>query len=654
MVYRYKTKGTCSSEIELELKRENGSDIIERAKFVGGCAGNTQGISKLVAGMEAKDAIEKLEGILCGRKGTSCPDQLAIALGQAAALMDREEKPDYLKNYEKWMGYRGLDAKTKADLAEIGGDEKKIKEWFLAPLEFGTGGLRGLMRPGTNSMNVYVVKHVTQAIAGLIKSKGKEYEDKGAVIAYDSRNNSELFAKEAAKTLAANGIKTYIFDGIRPTPELSFAIRHLGCAAGINITASHNPKQYNGYKAYWEDGGQFPPDHAETVLAAINETDIFSGVLSSHYGEMMKQGRIVSIGEEFDREYLSNVLARSARPEAIRKAPEFKVAYTPLHGAGYKMVPEALRQMGLKNLVAVEGQMIPDGEFPKLEKPNPEDPEVFELGIETAKKENCSLVIATDPDCDRLGVAAETNGEFGTLTGNQIGALLLDYIIAAKKEDGSLKPTDCVVTTIVSTELASKICGKNGVKIEKVLTGFKFIAEKIKEFEQSGDATFLFGFEESYGYLAGTYARDKDAVSASALTVEMAAYYSKKGMTLFDALGKLYEDYGYCSETTQNIKINGIDWAEKMRNAMDKLRKNPPAELGGCKISGIIDYSDDNKPTGLPKSDVLCFVLDNGKVFVRPSGTEAKIKIYYLLSAKDENSAAGQRQKLQSAMEKLL
>ena len=660
MVYHYKTKGTCSSAIEVEIKREDGVDIIERAQFAGGCGGNTQAVSELVAGMKISDAVKKLGGILCGRKGTSCPDQLSIALKQAAELMDRETStPDYMKNYEKWMGYQGLDPKTKAELAEIGGDEEKIRDCFLAPLEFGTGGLRGIMRPGINSMNIYVVKQATQAISNLIKSKGREYMDKGAVIAYDSRNNSELFAKEAAKTLAANGIKVYIFDDVRPTPELSFAIRHLGCAAGINITASHNPKQYNGYKAYWEDGGQFPPDHARTVLDAINETDIFTGVLTSHYGEMIKQGKINIIGELLDREYLRNVISRSARPDAIEKAG-FKVVYTPLHGAGYRLVPEALAQMGQKNLLTVKEQMTPDGDFPTVEYPNPECPppgraDALELGIALAKAENCALVIATDPDCDRLGVAAKKTGreEFERFTGNQVGALLLDYIITAKKENGTLKSSDCAITTIVSTELASKICAQNGVKLIKVLTGFKFIAEKIKEFEENGEFSFLFGFEESYGYLAGSYTRDKDAVSASALVVEMAAWYSQKNMTLFDALETLYEKYGYCREEARDIEFGEFGGAEKMRDVMDRLRKNPPDEIGGYEISEIIDYNGETRPTALPKSDVLYFVLKNGsKVIIRPSGTEPKIKIYYLLSADSEASADEMAKKLRTAMEK--
>ena len=667
MIYNYRTKGTCSSEIEVEIKDENGVKIIERAEFAGGCGGNTLGISSLVKGMKADEAVNKLKGILCGRKGTSCPDQLSIAIEQAIKIMDENNsKPDYKKNYEKWLGYPGLDAKTRAELAQISSDEDKIKEYFYAPLEFGTGGLRGIMRPGINSMNIYVVKQATQAMSNLIKSQG--LQEKGAAIAFDSRNNSEIFAKEAAKTLAANGIKVYIFDDIRPTPELSFAIRYLNCAAGINITASHNPKEYNGYKAYWQDGGQLPPDHAQTVSDAINEIDIFTGVLTSHYGEMIKQGRINIIGEEIDQEYLKNVMKQSVRPDMITRAgKDFKIAYTPLHGAGYKLIPEVLKRMGLNNLLTVDSQMAPDGNFPTVRFPNPEFKEVFETGIKTAKENNCALIIGTDPDSDRMGIAVRTDtGDYATMTGNQVGALLLDYIITAKKENGTLKDSDCVIKTIVTTELAAKICEVNNVKIINVLTGFKFIGEKIKQFEETGENTFLFGYEESYGYLAGTYARDKDAVVASMLTAEMAAYYKLKNMTLFDALQNLYKKYGYYGEAVENIGFAGIDGIDKMKNIMNSLRENPPEDIGGYKIISIRDYETSKiknltdgeisiSGTGLPQSDVLYFDLGNGsKVIIRPSGTEPKIKIYYLISADNEKSAAEQAENLKSAMKKFV
>ena len=669
MIYSYRTKGTCSSEIELEIKDENGVKIIERADFIGGCGGNTQGISVLVKGMKADEAISKLKGIMCGRKGTSCPDQLSVAIEQVLEIIDKDKSmPNYMKTYEKWLNYPGLDSKTRAELALINSDENKIKEWFFAPLEFGTGGLRGIMRPGINSMNVYVVKQATQAMANLINSQGREFAEKGAVIAYDSRNNSELFAKEAAKTFAANGIKVYIFDDIRPTPELSFAIRYLNCAAGINITASHNPKEYNGYKAYWEDGGQLPPDHAQTVSDIINKTDIFTEVMTCHYGEMIKQGKINIIDEEIDEEYLKNVMSQSVRTDAIKNAGEdFKIVYTPLHGAGYKLIPEVLKRKGLKNLLTVDNQMKPDGNFPTVKFPNPEFKEVFEKGIEIAKSNNCALIIGTDPDADRMGIAVRTaeNGDYATMTGNQAGALLLDYIINAKKESGTLKKSDCVIKTIVTTELAAKICEVNNVKIINVLTGFKFIGEKIKQFEEeSGENTFLFGYEESYGYLAGTYARDKDAVVAAMLIAEMAAYYNTKNMNLYDALQNLYKKYGYYGEAVENIEFAGIDGIEKMKNIMADLRKSPPEKIGGYKITEIRDYETSEikniatgliSETDLPKSDVLYFNLENGsKVIIRPSGTEPKIKIYYLISAECEKSAKEQSDKLKSEMLKII
>jgi len=509
-------------------------------------------------------------------------------------------------------------------------------------------------------MNIYVVKQTTQGIANLIKSQGLEKH--GAVIAFDSRNNSAIFAEEAAKTLAANGILTYIFDDIRPTPELSFAIRYLKCAAGINITASHNPKEYNGYKAYWEDGAQLPPDHAQTVSDAINKTDIFADVLTCDYGEAVKSGVIKIIGKEIDDAYLEKVIEQGIYSDIIKNAGEdFKVIYTPLHGAGYKLVPEVLKKRGLKNLLTVAEQMIPDGNFPTVKFPNPEYKEVFNIGIEMAKKENCSLLIGTDADSDRTGIVVKSNdGEYISLTGNQVGVLLIDYIITARKQNGTLKPNACVIKTIVSTELAAKVCEQNGVKIINVLTGFKFIGEKIKQFEETGENTFLFGYEESYGYLAGTYARDKDAVVASMLIAEMAAYYKTKNMTLFDAMQNIYKKYGYYGEDVQNIAFPGIDGGDKMRGIMNNLRESVPKFIADYEVIAFRDYktseiknlvTGEMSQTGLPKSDVLYFDLENGsKVIIRPSGTEPKIKIYYMLLADDEKSSGLQAEKLKSAM----
>ena len=566
----------------------------------------------------------------------------------------------YTENFEKWLGYSGLDKDTKAELEEIRLDEQKIKEAFIAPLEFGTAGLRGIMRAGINSMNIYTVRHATQGIANLVKSQNAE--KKGVVVAYDSRNNSLLFAQEAAKTFAANGIVTYIFDDIRPTAELSFAIRYLGCTAGINITASHNPKEYNGYKAYWDDGGQLPPDYAEIVSNAINKTDIFAEVLTTDY-KQAEQDRIIKlIGEEIDEAYLGNIIEQSVYADIIKNADgDFKIIYTPLHGAGYKLVPEIMKKRGLKNLLLVDEQMKINGDFPTVKYPNPEFKEVFNIGIEIAKKENCSLLIGTDPDADRVGIVVRTDsGEFVTLSGNQVGALLLDYIITAKKEQGSLNKNACAIKTIVSTELAERICKKNNVTMMNVLTGFKFIGEKIKQFEESGEYTYLFGFEESYGYLAGTYARDKDAVVAAMLIVEMAAYYREKNMTLYDAMQKLYDKYGYFEEGVQNIEFAGVDGIGKMSKIMTLLRENLPKNIGGLNVEALKDYKTSVvtelstgkiSDTGLPKSDVLYFDLAGGsKVIVRPSGTEPKIKIYYLIEANSKAEAAIQLENLKANM----
>ena len=570
----------------------------------------------------------------------------------------------YTENFEKWLNYKGLDKDTRAELEEMQSDDQKIKEAFITQLEFGTAGLRGIMRAGTNSMNIYTVRHATQGIANLVKSQNAE--KKGVVIAYDSRNNSVLFAQEAAKTFAANKIVTYIFDDIRPTAELSFAIRHLGCTAGINITASHNPKEYSGYKAYWDDGAQLPPDYAEIVSDAINKTDIFEEVLTCDYQQAVQDGIIKIIGKEIDGIYLQNILEQSVYHDIIKNADSgFKVIYTPLHGSGYKLVPEILKKRGLKNLLLVDEQMIIDGNFPTVKYPNPEFKEVFNTGIEIAKKENCSLLIGTDPDADRVGIVVQTDsGDFVTLSGNQVGSLLLDYIITAKKEQNKLDKNACAIKTIVSTELAERICRKNGVTMMNVLTGFKFIGEKIKQFEESGEYTYLFGFEESYGYLAGTYARDKDAVVASMLIVEMAAYYRGKNMTLYDAMQKLYDKYGYFEESVQNIEFEGIDGIEKMSKIMTLFRENPPKDISGIAVSAIRDYETSvikdlstgkTSETGLPKSDVLYFDLANGsKVIVRPSGTEPKIKIYYLIEANNKAEASTQINNLKTAVTAIL
>ena len=552
----------------------------------------------------------------------------------------------YKLEYQKWLDSNKLNTKEKEELLSIKDDDKEIKERFYSSLSFGTAGLRGKMKLGTNAMNKFTVAQATQALSVLVLKENRA--DDGVVIAYDCRNNSELYAKTAASVLAANGVKTYIFDELRPTPELSFALRELGCVAGINITASHNPKEYNGYKAYWEDGAQLPPEHAATVSEEIDKIDIFDDVKTVDFDKSVEEGKIIIIGEEMDEKYLSEVQKQIVNPDAIKNvAQDLKIVYSPLHGTGYRLIPEILERCGVEHLYVVPEQMEVNGDFPTVAKPNPEYAEVFELGIQIAKDVGSTLVIATDPDADRVGVITKNNkGEFVTISGNQMGALLLDYIITAYKESNTMPENPYAVKTIVSTELASKICADNGVKLHNVLTGFKFIGEVIKKYEQSGKpAAYLFGFEESYGYLKGTYARDKDAVVATVLICEMSAFYQAKGMTLFDALNSLYERYGYYLEANQEVYMQGIDGCEKMEKLMNTLRDNAPDTLADHKVVEFGDYlkrtitnklTGEEKSTDLPKSNVVSFKMESGDVIIcRPSGTEPKIKFYYLLAGKN-------------------
>ena len=550
--------------------------------------------------------------------------------------------------YQKWLNSDKLNKEEKEELLALQDDPKELKERFYTSLSFGTAGLRGKMKLGTNAINKYTVAQATQALATLVLKQHRA--DDGVVIAYDCRNNSELFAKTAASVLAANGVKTYIFDELRPTPELSFALRDLGCVAGINITASHNPKEYNGYKAYWEDGAQLPPEHASTVSREIDKIDIFDDIKSIDFDKAVEDGKITVIGNEMDERYLAAVIEQLVNPELIKKmAHDMKIVYSPLHGTGYRLIPDALDRVGVEHLFVVPEQMEVNGDFPTVVKPNPEYAEVFELGIQIAQDVGSTLVIATDPDADRVGVVVKNNnGEFVTISGNQMGALLLDYIITAYEESGSMPKNPYAVKTIVSTELASKICAEHGVKLHNVLTGFKFIGEVIKNYEQAGGdpSSYILGFEESYGYLKGTYARDKDAVVTTILICEMVAYYQSKGMTLFDALNDLYKRYGYYLEANEEVYMHGIDGREKMTELMDALRNSAPDVLAGHKVVEIGDYlagtitntvSGEQKSTELPKSNVISYKMENGDVVIgRPSGTEPKIKFYYLLTGKSK------------------
>ncbi len=553
------------------------------------------------------------------------------------------------KEYERWLVCDVLTDAERDELLAIKNDTEAKALRFSAPMDFGTAGLRSTMYMGIGCMNRFTVAQTTRGIAALVKAAAGE--ERGVAIAYDSRNNSKEFARVSASVLAGAGIKSYIFDDIRPTPELSFALRELSALAGINITASHNPKEYNGYKAYWEDGAQIGPEQAKIVSSERARFDVLdiSGIMD--YDEGVKKGLIIELHEDFDEKYISAVLKTSVNPDAVKEvSDDLKVVYTPLHGAGYKLVPEVFSRMGLKYLFTVHEQMIPDGNFPTVAKPNPEYPAVFELGIAIANKEGSDLVIATDPDSDRVGVMTRTpDGSFTTISGNQMGALLLDYAIRQRRERGNLPEYAYCVKSIVSTDMAYKIAKDNGVRLHDVLTGFKFIGEVIKNYEAEGKADgFVLGFEESYGYLLGSYARDKDAVEASMMILEMTAYYKKRGMTLSDALTELYKTYGFYAERMIDIYMEGLDGIERRKRVMQTLRDNPPKNIGGAEVLLVGDYKVGTivnvkegsvTSTGQPSSDVLYYTLDNeDKIIVRPSGTEPKIKIYILAHGGDMES----------------
>ena len=530
---------------------------------------------------------------------------------------------NYLNEYEKWKGYDFLDQELKEELVNITGDDKEIKERFIKLLEFGTAGLRGIIGAGTNRMNRFVVGLATQGLSNVIKNAGGE--ERGVVIAYDSRKNSDLFAKEAAKVFAANGIKVYLFDSLRPVPELSFAIRYLKTIAGVVITASHNPYQYNGYKAYWEDGSQLPPDEAKKVFENMEKISIFDVERAD-----ISNPLINIIGKEIDEAFYEEVLKLRIRKDVNK---DIKIIYTPFHGAGNIPVREVLKRAGFNNVITVSEQEMPDPMFSTVKSPNPEDKEGFNIAMEYAKKHNANLILGTDPDCDRVGIVVlNKNGEFVCMTGNQVGVLLAHYILEGLKEQGKLPSDGAVIKSIVSTKMVNYICEDFNVKMVDILTGFKYIGEKIKEYEKTNEHTFLFGFEESYGYLSGTHARDKDGVNASMLIAEMAAFYNEKGMTLYDAMENLYEKYGYFKEHVVSKSFSGLEGMEKIKNIIYNLRNNTPEKIGEFKIVKTIDYL--NGVDSLPKADVLRFELeDDTTIYIRASGTEPKIKGYIMVKA---------------------
>lgn len=546
----------------------------------------------------------------------------------------------HIKEYEKWLNSPVIDENTRTELENIASDDKEIKERFYRDLEFGTAGLRGIMGAGTNRMNIYTVRKATQGLAGFVLSLGEDAKKQGVAISYDSRNNSELYAKETACVLAANGIKVYLSDSLRPVPQLSFAVRHFGAAAGVMITASHNPAKYNGYKVYGADGGQASLELSNKVLEVIGSTDIFADVKTMSIDEAEKNGFIEYFGDAFDEVYLAEVIKQQINPDAVSKvAEDFKIIYTPLHGSGNVPVRKILDKVGFKNVLLVKEQIEPDGDFPTVKSPNPENKEAFTIAIEMAKENDVDFIIGTDPDCDRVGVILRDNaGKYIPLTGNMVGALLTEYILNGRKINNNLPDDGVVIKTIVTTYMTDVICASYGVEVMNLLTGFKFIGEKIKEFETEKNHTYLLGFEESYGYLAGTYARDKDGVVATMLITEMAAWYKNKGMSLYEGLVSLYEKYGTFREKLVSVELEGIEGLEKISNIMAGIRENIPSVIGGKKVLFMNDYSTavkKNADTGeetkieLPKSNVLLFEMeDNCWCAVRPSGTEPKIKFY--------------------------
>ena len=554
---------------------------------------------------------------------------------------------DYRKEYEKWLASPALSEDERAELKALEGNDKEIKARFYGPLEFGTAGLRGTMYTGLHNMNRHVIRWATQGFANVIRAEGTEAMQKGVAVCMDCRNHSAEFARETACVMAANGIHVRLFESLRPTPELSFAVREYGCQAGVNVTASHNPKEYNGYKVYWADGAQLPPQHAAAIADELTRIDIFTGVQSMDYEQALAEGRIELLGEDCDRRFMANVMGMVNDYETVKKvADDFGLVYTPFHGCGYKLVPEALTRLGIKHLYCEPKQMVIDGDFPTVVSPNPENPEGFYLAIDLAKEKNVDFILGTDPDSDRVGIMVRNkSGEFEPVTGNQTGVLLLDSLIGAMKRAGKLPEKPAALKTIVTTEMARAVAEANGLDCYDTFTGFKFMAEKMNELESAGKNTVIFSYEESYGYMIGHYVRDKDAVTASLLLTEMAAWYHAQGMTLFDALRSLYEKYGWYGEKTHNLVMPGLDGLEKMAALMQSLRAQPPVEIGGVTVAQYKDYSDGTvrdaatgavTPMPLSGSNVLRFELTDGShIVVRPSGTEPKIKVYILTKGAD-------------------
>ena len=557
----------------------------------------------------------------------------------------------YQAQYERWLHSPALSQPEKDELAALSHNAGEIEDRFFSLLQFGTAGLRGVMGVGLRRMNVHVIRHATQAFANVILAEGKAFAAQGVAICYDCRVHSQEFARAAAEVMAGNGIPVRLFEAMRPTPELSFAVREYGCAAGLNVTASHNPPEYNGYKVYWSDGAQLPPQHAAAIAAQMEQLDVFDDIQSLAYETALNKGLITLMGKETDDKFLAHVLAQINDKASVAKvADTFTMVYTPFHGTGYQQIPYVLGELGIRHLHCVPEQMVIDGTFPTVKSPNPEMPESFALALDLAKKVNADLILGSDPDADRVAIQVkDKNGQYVQISGNQTGVLLLDYLIGAKKRAGTLPADAVALKSMVTTDMARVVAEANGVKSYNTFTGFKFMAEKKNQLEAAGQGHVIFSYEESIGYMIGDYVRDKDAVTASLLLTEMTAWYAAQGMTLLDALDALYAKYGYYGEKTLNLVMPGLEGMALMANLMAKLRQTPPAEIAGTTVLRQKDYQDGTErdtasgavsPMALVGSNVLAYDLaDETTIVVRPSGTEPKIKVYVLAKGKDSTDS---------------
>ncbi len=557
----------------------------------------------------------------------------------------------YQAQYERWLHSPALSQPEKDELAALSHNAGEIEDRFFSLLQFGTAGLRGVMGVGLRRMNVHVIRHATQAFANVILAEGKDFAAQGVAICYDCRVHSQEFARAAAEVMAGNGIPVRLFEAMRPTPELSFAVREYGCAAGLNVTASHNPPEYNGYKVYWSDGAQLPPQHAAAIAAQMERLDVFDDIQSLAYETALDKGLITLMGKETDDKFLAHVLAQINDKASVAKvADTFTMVYTPFHGTGYQQIPYVLGELGIRHLHCVPEQMVIDGTFPTVKSPNPETPESFALALDLAKKVNADLILGSDPDADRVAIQVkDKNGQYVQISGNQTGVLLLDYLIGAKKRAGTLPADAVALKSLVTTDMARVVAEANGVKSYNTFTGFKFMAEKKNQLEAAGQGHVIFSYEESIGYMIGDYVRDKDAVTASLLLTEMTAWYAAQGMTLLDALDALYAKYGYYGEKTLNLVMPGLEGMALMANLMAKLRQAPPTEIAGTTVLHQKDYQDGTErdtasgavsPMALVGSNVLAYDLaDETTIVVRPSGTEPKIKVYVLAKGKDSTDS---------------